>query len=356
MSASWRKNRCSLSAIRSRLNSVRFGCALLLLSSILSGQVPEVGIINFYGVRVVPQGRLRESLGVKEGDPLPKSKADVEEAIERVPGVVRARLEATCCEEGKAILYIGVEEKGASHFEFRAAPADPVVLPAEIHETYVRFLVALADAVREKDTAEDLTNGHSLMTNATCRAHQETFIAYADKHFDVIRDVLKNSFDEEHRAIAAYVIGYAADKKSVVDDLLSAVRDPDETVRNNAMRALAAIEVLATRKPSLGIRIPPTWLVEMLNSLVWTDRTTAAVNLVNLTETRDSEALGQLRDRALPALIDMAQWKHLPHALPAFILVGRVTGMEEKAIQDAWSKSERELVLAEARKLMEPKK
>jgi hypothetical protein len=323
------------------------GC-ILLLSTLLAGQIPEIGIIDFYGVRTVPQARLREQLGVKEGEPLPRSKSDVEEALERVPGVVTARLEATCCEEGKAILYVGIEEKGAAHFEFRPAPSDPVVLPEEIHETYVRFLASLSEAVRGKDTAEDLTNGHSLMANATCRAHQQKFLIYADKYFNVLRDTLRNSFDEEHRAIAAYVIGYAEDKKKVVEDLLYAIRDPDETVRNNAMRALAAIEVLSSRKPTLGIRIPPTWLVEMLNSLVWTDRTTAAVNLVNLTESRDPEMLSQLRERALNALTDMARWKHLPHALPAFILTGRLAGMEEKEIQDAWSKGERERVIEQA--------
>ena len=62
---------------------MRLPCAFVLFSSFLAGQIPEVGIINFYGVRVVPQSRLRETLGVKEGDPLPKSKTDVEEALER---------------------------------------------------------------------------------------------------------------------------------------------------------------------------------------------------------------------------------------------------------------------------------
>ncbi|MCW5978901.1 MAG: HEAT repeat domain-containing protein [Bryobacteraceae bacterium] len=339
-----------------RLVDVRLLFTVLLLPALSSGQVPEIGVIDFYGVRNVPESRLRESLGVKEGEPLPRSKGDVEDALEQVSGIVRARVEATCCEDGKAILYVGVEEKGAPTFEFRSAPADPVVLPAEIHETYVRFLACLSEAVRERDTAEDLTNGHSLMANASCRAHQETFLVYADKHLSVLRDALRNSFDEEHRAIAAYVIGYAADKKKVVDDLLYAVRDPDETVRSNAMRALAAVEVLASRRPTLGIRIPPTWLVEMLNSLVWTDRTTAAVNLVNLTETRDSEVLSQLRERALLALVDMAKWTHLPHALPSFILLGRVAAMPEEDIQDAWAKGERERVIEEGTKLLVPAK
>jgi hypothetical protein len=331
---------------------VRLIIGVALLACLAYAQAPEIGIIEIYGLRQVSESRVRQALGVKVGDALPRSKGDTEEAIEKVPGVVRARLEAACCEEGKAILYVGIEEKGAQRFEFRDPPREPVVLPEEVHDTYVRFLTALAEVVRANDTEEDLTQGHSLMKNAACRAQQEKFIEYASHHLEIVRDVLRTSFNEEHRAIAAYVIGYAADKKAVVDDLLYAVRDPDETVRNNAMRALAAIEVLSKLKPSLDIRISPTWMVEMLNSLVWTDRTTAAVNLVNLTEDRNPDVLGQIRDRALPAVMEMAQWKHLAHALPAFILLGRVAGMKEEEIQRAWEAEDRNAVVARGRELL----
>ncbi len=319
-------------------------------------QGPEIGVIEIYGLRKLPEARVRQALGVKEGDPLPRSKGDTEEALEKLPGVVRARLEAACCEDGKAILYVGIEEPGAPRFEFRDPPKEAVLLPEEIHDTYVLFLAALGEAVRAGETEEDLTEGHSRMKNAACRAQQEKFRDYAARHLGVLRDVLRNSFNEEHRAIAAYVIGYAEDKKAVVEDLQFALRDPDETVRNNAMRALAAIEVLSRRRPTLGIRIQPTWMVEMLNSLVWTDRTTAAVNLVNLTEDRDPETLAHVRDRALGALLEMAAWKHLGHALPAFILLGRVTGMKEQEIQEAWRSGDRERVLARGRELLKRRK
>jgi len=319
-------------------------------------QAPAIGIIDFYGLHNVRVESVRKALGVEIGDKLPHSKVDTEEAIENVPGVVRARLEAICCEEGKAILYVGIEEKGAPHFEFHAAPTDVVLLPHEIHDTYVHFLSTLWEAVHKDEAQEDLTQGHSLMKNASCRKYQEQFIVQAKKYLDVLRDVLRNSMNEEHRAIAAYVIGYAPDKKAVVNDLLYAIRDPDSTVRNNAMRSLAAIEVLSKRKPTLGIKIPPTWLIEMLNSIVWTDRSKAAVNLVNLTEWRDQEILDQLRDRALPALIDMARWKHLPHALPAYILLGRILGKEEADIQSTWSGKDRMKLVEEAATLMSGKK
>ena len=60
--------------------------------------------------------------------------------------------------------------------------------------------------------------------------------------------------------------------------------------------------------------------------------------------------LAHLRERALPALIEMARWKHLAHALPAFILLGRMAGLPETEIQEAWKSGDRERVIARAGK------
>jgi hypothetical protein len=75
-----------------------------------------------------------------------------------------------------------------------------------------------------------------------------------------------------------------------------------------------------------------------------------------LTDKRDPAVLAQIRDRALPALVEMARWKTLAHALPAYILLGRITGVPEKQIQDAWSRGDRESVIAEALKAQKPEK
>jgi hypothetical protein len=40
------------------------------------------------------------------------------------------------------------------------------------------------------------------------------------------------------RALAAQVLGYVSDKQAVVGDLVQAMSDPFDDVRNNAMRAL----------------------------------------------------------------------------------------------------------------------
>ena len=326
----------------------------LVAAQVALAQSPSIGIVDFYGLRKVGQDRLRKSLGVKEGDPLPRSKGDVEEALEKVPGVVRANLEAACCEDGKAILYVGIEEKGAPHFDYLPPPSGLVKLPHSIHDEYTQFLAALGLAVRAGETEEELSQGHSLMRNAGCGKHQERFVTLAEEHLDKISAVLRDSVDEEHRAIAAYVIGYAPKTPEVMEKVIAglqhALRDSDDTVRNNAMRSLGALAVLAARKPDLGLRIAPTWLIEMLDSLIWSDRTTAANVLVTLSENRDKDLLQRLRERAIGPLREMSQWKHLPHALPSFILLGRCAGMDEEAIQKAWAQPDRIAVLEKSLK------
>jgi hypothetical protein len=86
----------------------------------------------------------------------------------------------------------------------------------------------------------------------------------------------------------------------------------------------------------------------MLNSAVWTDRNNAAVALVSMTESRPQDVLAMIRKQALPALVEMARWKHLPHALPAFILLGRTAEIPETELQAAWAKGERERIIARA--------
>jgi hypothetical protein len=44
----------------------------------------------------------------------------------------------------------------------------------------------------------------------------------------------------------------------------------------------------------------------------------------------------------------MARWHDLKHALPGFILAGRMAGLSEQQIQDAWISGNREAVLEKA--------
>jgi HEAT repeat protein len=150
--------------------------------------------------------------------------------------------------------------------------------------------------------------------------------------------------------MAAGILRYAPLTRAAVDDLQYALLDSDRTVRATSMRSLQALALRAAADPDLGIRIELTWFIELLNSMDWYDRDQAATALVSLTQARDQGALDFMRDRALAALIDMARWKTPAHAHAAFVLVGRIAGLTEKGIQDAWSRGDREGAIKQALK------
>lgn len=327
--------------------------SLILLAASLAFAQPRIGTIEFYGVRKVPEIKLRQALGVRDGDPLPPSKGDAEDRMDQVPGVVESHLEAVCCDAGRMILYVGIEERGAPHFELRDPPDSDFQLPEDITATYRRFLAASEAATRLGQTAEDLTTGHALSANPETRDIQQQFVPIVKKYAGELRHALRDSSDEEQRAIAAYILGYGEDRKAASGDLQFALRDADSGVRANAVRGLKALAVYARLNPASGVRIEPTWFIEMLNSLSWTDRQQAMTVLQILTDQNNQSALAQLHDRALDSLVEMARWKTLAHALPAYLLLGRVAGLPEAQVEDAWNRGDRESVIALASK---PKK
>ncbi|MGI8960060.1 MAG: hypothetical protein ACR2IV_09930 [Bryobacteraceae bacterium] len=310
---------------------------------------PRIGVIEVYGARKVSLKKIKSALGVSEGDVLPVSREETEDRISKIPGVVASRIEAACCEDRRMVLYVGVEEKDAPHFEFRPTPSGDIALPEDIADNYRALLDAVAASIRGRNADEDLTNGYSLMVDSQCRELQQAFIAMLSRDLAVVDQVLHESQSAEQRAIAAYVLQYgprdARTAKTMIDGLQYALQDQDNTVRENAMRSLKAVAVGQKLHPNEGIRIEPTWFVELMNSIVWSDRRNASLALVDLTDQGDPGTLELLRQRALMSVVDMARWHDLEHALPGFILAGRLAGLNEKEIQAAWVSGNREAVI-----------
>ncbi|MBV9767848.1 MAG: hypothetical protein JOZ48_23610 [Acidobacteriaceae bacterium] len=331
---------------------MRLFCILFLLLAARADDItPRVGVVEIYGARKVSIEKIKSAVGVKQGDSLP-SREDVEDRIDKISGILASRVEAECCDQRNMILYVGVQEKDAAHFEFHPAPTGELALPAELAGNYHTFLDEVAASIRAHNADEDLTNGYSLMADPNCRKIQETFIGFADRDLSLIDRVLRESADSEQRAIAAYVLQYGPrgprTSKTIVDALQYALQDQEDTVRENAMRALQAVAVGARLHPEQEIRIELTWFVELMNSVVWSDRHGASLALVNLTESRDPETLALIRDRALSSVIEMARWHDLEHALPPFLLAGRLAGLDENSIRQAWLAGDREAVLKQA--------
>lgn len=356
-----------------RLTRCALGLALLLTRS--AADFPKLGLIDFYGVRHVnrealvaavpvkrgdpmpitfpggtPPENVREQLGLAPAAPLPVNTRAIESAVLKVDGVRKAKAAVVCCESDRtATLFVGIqEEDDAPVFKYKEAPTGRERLTSETVALYDRFTEALQDAVRAGTAQEDDSEGHALFSTEPLKAVQHEFIARAEGERQSLQRVLTSSADAKHRAVAALVIGYSSDKRWAIRHLLSAVRDPDELVRNNAVRSIGAICALAIRRPDLRIKIPSALFTKMLSSLSWYDRNKATMVLLALTERRDPQVLRKLRADALPELVEMGRWKD-SHSLMPLLLLGRIADLSDTEVTCLWQKGSREKVLQAVR-------
>jgi tetratricopeptide (TPR) repeat protein len=315
----------------------------------------QIGIIDFYGLNRVSAAQVRQALTFRKGDTIslvdderPAFLVESENRLSMLSGVTRARANIVCCDQGRAIVYIGIEERGAAVMRFRAVPRGTARLAADIVQAGDEFSKALMLAAQSGDTAEDDSQGHAFAHDPEMRAIQARFVIYSDRDLPELRRVLRDSSDPEHRALAAQILGYAAEKQTVVKDLVHGMSDPSENVRNNAMRALLVFAKAAPTAARPVPRVPYQPFIALLNSPVWSDRNKASGALAALSKDRDPQLLARLRNDAIAPLVEMSRWTSDGHALFPFMILGRIAGYSDKAALSAWNRGEREIVISAA--------
>jgi hypothetical protein len=316
----------------------------------LSAAPDTISVVDVYGVRTVPEAAVRAAAGVRPGDPVPRSAEPIRARVLAVRGVAEVDVSPVCCaEDGGTMLYVGIREDAAVPMvPHRPAPTGAARLPAGILAARAAYDSALMSAARRGAAEEDDSLGYALARDPALRAVQERFIAFAAGRHALLDDVLHTSANARHRALAAQVIAYGADRKAIAAALLHAADDPDDGVRNNAVRALALLARWAMRHPEAGVVIPSDAFVRLLDSVRWTDRNKGVLALMALTESRDPALLAELRARSLPSLVEMARWKNPGHALPPFMILARIAGMNDGEAFSAWQAGERERVIERA--------
>lgn len=323
----------------------------MLFAARPAGQAMPIGIIDFYGLGNVSVERARSALTFKEGDAVnfagdapPAFIAESEARLAKLPAVQRARINLVCCDNGRAIAYVGLEQRGAVTQSFRTTPDGAARLPADVVKAGEDFSSAHVAAVQRGDAGEDRSRGHALNHDPATRAVQDRFVAYARRDPAALRQVLRTSSEPAHRALAAQVIAYAADKAAIVDDLVDAMNDPDQTVRNNALRALWVLGEMVPKPPP----IPAAPFIVLLNSPVWSDRNKASGALEALTRRRDADLLEALRREAIAPLVEIARWKSEGHAQPGYFILARIANYADDRAFDLWKRGEREVVIRAA--------
>lgn len=322
--------------------------ATLLLSLIASGQTETVAaqaeerpasirFIDFYGYGGLDVDKVRAALPIREGETFPTLAAlydmrpQVEEAVRRVTNRPATDVAIVSPGDDVWLVYIGLGGGSTKSLRYHPVPKGAARLPAAALDIYRQVDAAFLSAMQRGASGEDDSKGYSLSSgDAQLRAEQLAMHKYAARHEAVIRAVLRSSSDAEQRRIAAQMLGYANQSERQIADLVWASRDPDDLVRNNAMRALS---VLANSKPGVAARIQAAGFIEMLNSGKWSDRDKAGFLLDELSKWRAPKLLAALRVQALESLLEMARWRSPGHAYYARMMLGRMAGIEETRLQ-----------------------
>ena len=301
----------------------------------------KIGTIEIYGNRKVSANSILSHLGIKAGDSIKAAtikSGNLLKSIKKNPGVKYASVNPVCCDtSGNWMLFIGIGETDQYILKYRHSPQQNIHLPVEMIEAYDNFNNLLEDAIRSGKSGEDDSHGYSLINYDPARKEQLKFINFANQNASLLINVLKNSKYSKDRAAAAQIIAYSDNKKIVLKNLLYASNDPDDEVRNNSTRALGILAIYARSHPESKISIPAEPFIKMINSIVWSDRNKGSMVLMQLTGSRDTKILNQIRQQALSSIIEMAKWKDRSHAVEAFFILGRIAGIGEKELAETYN-------------------
>ena len=308
-----------------------YATALLALGT-CSAQ-SRIGGIEFFGYDGVDVRALRSSLPLDEGAAWKEeSRRVLRDYIEGSLGADATDIADVCCDEqGDRWVYVGLRGRTTKTIRFLDEPTHDLRLPRELLEINTRLDNALRAAVERGGDGiqEDRSHGYALRGDPGARSVELELRDYALAHGPQIFAVLANSSDARHRAIAAEAVGYAKHTAAQVAALSRATRDPDSTVRNNAVRALA---VLADSGIELAAPIEASLFTELISSGSWHDRNKSTGALLSLTRSRDKRVLSEIKERSLDALLESGRWRWIGHTYASRVILGRIAGLEESEI------------------------
>ncbi len=328
--------------------------AVVLSATVAAVRGPDrrpLAAVDFFGYKGLDVAAIRAALPFQPGDsfPPPKVHSDqlrkqVAAAIKRIIGRDPTDVAFICCDaKQNYLVYIGLPGASYQALAFNPAPTGDVRFPKDAVKLSETMDEAWNNAVMNGHATEEDSAGYTLTNDPKARSAELALRDYALRHEDLLLQVLASSSDADHRAIAAQMVGYGRQSDGQIDALVHAGLDPDDGVRNNAVRAL---EVLATAKPALARRIPPQPFIRLLRSGAWLDHNKASLLLAALTTTREPKLLAELRADALEPLLEMARWRYTGHAEAALTVLGRIAGIEEESLNKMIAAGQTATVLA----------
>ena len=313
----------------------------------------EVGQINYFGYAGVDLDSVRARLPLSVGDSLTlttfaREQASISQEIQGITGRPPTDVAVLCCDEHQRLLvYVGLSGNSSRPFVPKPPPHGTERLAPSALELYNLSLKRMAQAGARGELREDDSAGYALSYDPETRGIQLTMREYAKAHAAELERVLRQAGSARQREASAVLLGYAPLSQAQVDALAYAAHDEDPEVRNNAVRALG---VLATAPEANACRIDPGAFMDLLLSSRWTDRNKGSLLLAKLTESRDPGVLAAVTEKALPALIEGANWTNESHAYAFQEILGRVGGIPEATLQGMIRDGQTAAIVAEVTK------
>jgi hypothetical protein len=314
-----------------RGGAVLGACLFWVVASETCVAKDRIAYIEFFGYQGIDVEALRKALPFHEGDEVPRDlQAVARMVVKRTTGKEATNVAPICClNDGDTAVFIGLAGTSNRPFALNRRPTQSLSLSLE-----------LLKLVREMDDAEheatdmrevDPPRGYRLMQDPKAHAAELRVREYARSHEKELIRVMAGAADSEQRAIATDALGYADRSPQQIDAFVVAAHDPDDTVRNNATRALSEI---LDAEPAAASVVPAAPFIEMLHSGTWTDRNKSCSVLESLTKSRDVAMLANLKARAWDALVEMARWRTRSWNGDARLILARIAGIPEERARE----------------------
>ena len=225
-----------------------------MVALFLGAPVSRIASIDFFGTAGIDLQKVRSALPVRSDDAIHEDHSSrirdqINASLDRTIGHAATDVQFVCCDSrGSVSVFIGLGGNNTKAISFDPAPPGSNCLPTDAIELYENALTALAEAIQSGKSGEDDSHGYSLSEDPALRTKQVAMRQYAITREQGLLNALRRCGSAESRQAAAEMLGYGRHSTTQIDTLVQASRDPDDGVRDNAVRALW---VLANSSPKI---------------------------------------------------------------------------------------------------------
>jgi hypothetical protein len=220
----------------------------------------------------------------------------------------------------------------------RYADPDGLLADWEVYEAKVHELMG-AQKMRPDRVACPAFHCFGDPTHPEVKQLVDSFAMRVPAHVEALVTILRDDADGRHRAAAAFLLAYSRDGAALVQLMVSACRDEDLIVRNNAMRVMYDV---ATHHPEIDVPVEPVLVA--LDYPGTTDRNKAGAVLDALLKRPGAATLRcPIVTRGGATLLGMLRLQQPNNHDFAFSILRAVSGLElgerDYEAWDAWLKT-----------------